>query len=476
MRFAWSTALLPAALSLACSNEAPPLVTDTNSATEVQGESTAPSTSPTQTSQEATSDAPPTTGGDDSFTGTGTATSPPGTSTSVATTEADTTMGVGETTGGDSTGPETSTQGTTASESSTGAPDPSCQDGAQNGDETDEDCGGALCDPCAADQTCMVESDCASNVCSENSCAAPTCVDIVKNGDETDIDCGGDTCDACQDGESCVDQNDCLSGVCKDQLCEPASCADAVKNQDESDVDCGGATCDPCLDGDECLVEADCVSGVCLDNVCEAATCEDGVKNQDESDIDCGGDICAPCQLMGLILNEVDYDTVGTDNAEFVEIYNNTGAPVSLVGVRLILVNGSNNTPYLNLDLSSGVALAQGQYLVVANADFVVPPEAVHVNFAKLSDNLQNDVEGVALVDTAANKLLDALSYEGSVTMANLPGLGVTSLVEGAAFGSSDNNNNPRTLSRWPNGNDKNNAATDWVLSTTPTPGVANKK
>lgn len=50
-----------------------------------------------------------------------------------------------------------------------------CTDGVQNGDETDVDCGGVLCDAC------------------------PTCSDGVQNGDETGVDCGG-SCPPCDPG------------------------------------------------------------------------------------------------------------------------------------------------------------------------------------------------------------------------------------------------------------------------------------
>ena len=78
-------------------------------------------------------------------------------------------------------------------------PNPTCDDGIQNGDETGIDCGGS----CAA-------------------CA--TCDDGILNGDETGIDCGG-SCVAC------------------------ATCDDGILNGDETGVDCGGPDCEPCQTG-----------------------------------------------------------------------------------------------------------------------------------------------------------------------------------------------------------------------------------
>jgi len=53
---------------------------------------------------------------------------------------------------------------------------------------------------------------------------------------------------------------------------------------------------------------------------------------------------------------------------------------------------------------------------------------------------------------------------------------GTYNLVEGAVLPSSvaDNNTTIASLIRQPNGTDTDNAATDWALSTTPTPGAAN--
>ena len=78
-------------------------------------------------------------------------------------------------------------------------PNPTCDDGILNGDETGIDCGGS----CAA-------------------CA--TCDDGIQNGDETGIDCGG-SCVAC------------------------ATCDDGILNGDETGIDCGGPDCEPCQTG-----------------------------------------------------------------------------------------------------------------------------------------------------------------------------------------------------------------------------------
>ncbi|MBL8742442.1 MAG: lamin tail domain-containing protein, partial [Myxococcales bacterium] len=54
----------------------------------------------------------------------------------------------------------------------------------------------------------------------------------------------------------------------------------------------------------------------------------------------------------GLVINEVDYDTAGTDTGEFIEIFNPTSAPVDLTGYTVRLVNGSNNAQYGSVTLT----------------------------------------------------------------------------------------------------------------------------
>ena len=49
----------------------------------------------------------------------------------------------------------------------------------------------------------------------------PTCDDGVQNGRETDVDCGaGDGCPKCEIGESCENPGDCRSHWCEDGICK----------------------------------------------------------------------------------------------------------------------------------------------------------------------------------------------------------------------------------------------------------------
>jgi hypothetical protein len=183
-----------------------------------------------------------------------------------------------------------------------------------------------------------------------------------------------------------------------------------------------------------------------------------------------------------LMINEIDYDNVGSgDNAEFVEIYNAGTSAVNLTGYSLVLVNGSNNAVYSTIDLSSVGSLAAGQYLVVGSSSVVsaLPANvlAIQVGSTGATDLIQNgSPDGAAIINTTAGTLVDALSYEGAITAAVIPGVGTVSLVEGTVLPASvaDSNTVAGSLCRIPNGVDTNNASVDWKFCSTSTPGTAN--
>ena len=160
-----------------------------------------------------------------------------------------------------------------------------CDDGEMNGNETDVDCGGD-CSPCETGEMCGLGSDCISQVCAANICAAPTCTDGILNGSELAIDCGGD-CGPCPLGSPCEGDTDCESNVCDNGTCVEANCEDGRANGSESGVDCGG-DCPPCGAGDPCNESSDCASRNCVDGVCLGPTCMDGIRNGEESGVDCG--------------------------------------------------------------------------------------------------------------------------------------------------------------------------------------------
>ncbi len=477
------TVLASISLLLACSNAGTEQLTDTNSTSggsssgTTQSSNSDPTSTTTPTTDNTTGPAS-TSGTDSGVTDTsGTTELTSGTSTTGDPSTTTSSTGDTDTSTGGSTGTSTGEPG---SSSSTGEPGPSCIDGLLNQDETDVDCGGLACPTCEDNLACLVDADCTSNDCVNGICTAPSCDDKAQNGAETDIDCGGPDCSPCADELACLDPADCVSNICTNNICVAPACDDLAKNAAETDVDCGGPDCMTCADGGKCVANTDCASGVCTVDTCTGASCFDGLKNGAETEIDCGGPACAPCKLQTLIINEVDYDQAGTDAAEFIEIFNNTGAAVNLTGLEVRLVNGAmaDLKVYTTIKLGNGM-LNQGQYLVIAPAGFVVPAEAIFVPFAGLTNQMQNgDPDGLALVDVPNKAVLDVFSYGGAITNAILGApLPVTSLVEGQFLPANvkDNSDPSRSLARIPNGNDKNNAATDWASTVNVTPGAANK-
>ncbi len=179
-------------------------------------------------------------------------------------------------------------------------------------------------------------------------------------------------------------------------------------------------------------------------------------------------------RVGGLVINEVDYDQVGTDTGEFVEIYNGGLDPVDLAPLALVLVNGATSREYARVALSG--TLAPRSYAVIANAGVTVPMGVRR--FPMANETLQNGApDGVALINTATRAMIDAISYEGPMSAATITGVsGTVSLVEGTVLATSvaDSNTVVGSLVRVPNGRDSDDAATDWTLSMRPTPGAEN--
>jgi hypothetical protein len=108
-----------------------------------------------------------------------------------------------------------------------------------------------------------------------------------------------------------------------------------------------------------------------------------------------------------LVINEVDYDETGNDEKEFVEIKNTGATPVDLAGLKLVLVNGSTDSPYNTFVLNS-VSLAAGDYYVVGSA---LVPNVDQV--AWTSNGIQNGAPDGVRLTTANDVVIDQMSYEG---------------------------------------------------------------
>jgi hypothetical protein len=178
---------------------------------------------------------------------------------------------------------------------------------------------------------------------------------------------------------------------------------------------------------------------------------------------------------LQLVINEVDYDQPGTDFEEFIEVYNGTSARVPLGGVHLLLFNGSTLAQYGDIDLGVAGALSASEYLVVADPAVFVPSGATVIRFGSESNNIQNgSPDGLLLIDTLFCRVFDAFCYEGAMAPVQVANCGMVNLVEGTAAPGADSNVMTASLARYPNGSDTGNAASDWIVSLTPTPGMEN--
>jgi uncharacterized protein len=168
-----------------------------------------------------------------------------------------------------------------------------------------------------------------------------------------------------------------------------------------------------------------------------------------------------------LVVNEVDYDQVSTDTAEFAEIRNNGDAAVGLDPFALRLVNGNAGgaVVYNTIDLPA-VSLEPGDLFVVCANAATVPN--CDLDADPSTDFIQNgSPDAVAIVE--GDSVVDTLSYEGNTGAPYTETAGTGTGVTGA-----DSNSVAFIgLSRAPGGLDTGNNATDFVIRCI-TPGTPN--
>lgn len=177
----------------------------------------------------------------------------------------------------------------------------------------------------------------------------------------------------------------------------------------------------------------------------------------------------------GIILNEVDYDQVGTDNAELVEVFNPTGAAINVAGVSIVMVNASNGLEYSRVTLTG--TLPAGGYAVAGSPLVSAPGAAIVVPLPLAVNAIQNGMPDIILLLGPAGELLDAVSYEdptGAVPSVVVSGITYDLALAGAATGAADADAAPGSIARLPNGVDRNLPFMDWAFTATPTPGAPN--
>ncbi len=160
-----------------------------------------------------------------------------------------------------------------------------------------------------------------------------------------------------------------------------------------------------------------------------------------------------------VIINEIDYDQPRTDDAEFIELFNNGNAAVSLDNYSIELINGRNSSTYRSIDLT-GFNIDINSYFVICGDSNLVAN--CNYSFTTISGWMQNGApDAVALYEM--DNLLDSASYEGEL----FP------YTEGTALSISDSNFEIMSISRIANGLDSNNNDFDFQSGCI-TPGSAN--
>ena len=105
-----------------------------------------------------------------------------------------------------------------------------------------------------------------------------------------------------------------------------------------------------------------------------------------------------------VVINEFSYDDSSTDDLQFVELYNRSGAPIDLSGWQLTSEDPSGSN--FAVTLLPGTILAPGAFYVIGDSG--VP----NVDLA-LGANPENSEESLTLLD-ASGTVMDTLVYESN--------------------------------------------------------------
>lgn len=160
-----------------------------------------------------------------------------------------------------------------------------------------------------------------------------------------------------------------------------------------------------------------------------------------------------------IIINEIDYDQAGTDNAEFIELFNTSASSISLDGYFIDLINGGTDTVYRSIDLS-GFDVGAAGYFVICNDTSLVAN--CNYDFTTSASWFQNGAPDAVALYSGVN-IIDSLSYEGEMT----------GFTEGSVLAVADSTSITTSISRLPNGFDSNDNNLDFQLGCI-TPGTAN--
>ena len=177
--------------------------------------------------------------------------------------------------------------------------------------------------------------------------------------------------------------------------------------------------------------------------------------------------------LAPVVINEFAYDDSGTDDKEFVELFNRSNAPVDLSNWTIECIEGTSpggsNSVYT---IASGVIIPAGGYVVIGTAtvpNLTPGTPAASVNWLENSSG----PDGIVLADSTAT-VVDSVLWCTALWTAPIP-----TFIEGAGLngrvfaGDSAANPNFTTCQRRVDGFDTDNNGFDFVYMGW-TPGTAN--
>ena len=181
-----------------------------------------------------------------------------------------------------------------------------------------------------------------------------------------------------------------------------------------------------------------------------------------------------------VLINEVDADQTGTDNAEFLELYDGGAGNTSLDGLVVVFYNGSGDTSYRAVDLDGQSTSASGYFVICGdatntpNCDLDISPNTNAIQngadaLALYADDGASFPNGSAITTT---NLIDAIAYDTS----DGDDAGILALLNPGQPQVNENGNGAKdTQSNQRCSNGSGGARnTDSYVQAAPTPGMTN--
>ena len=175
----------------------------------------------------------------------------------------------------------------------------------------------------------------------------------------------------------------------------------------------------------------------------------------------CAQSPVSPVTASGVRINEVETGTAASASEEFVELFNAGTAPADIAEWKVVYRSAAGTSDTVLATIPTGTTLAPGGFFVLGGASYA-GAQAADQSF---STGLAATGAAVGLRDDTGN-LVDSVGW-GSATNALVESAAAPSPPATAAPGSS--------IVRLPDGHDTNSNASDFTVSSTPTPHAANR-